>query len=77
MSFEEDQEVLVKYPLTQAQEDGPRAYWPWVTGYIVMECGDKEWEVCLTDPRLVTEDGDGEQWYPTCFRDSSEIQERA
>jgi hypothetical protein len=48
-----------------------------VTGYIVMECGDKEWEVCITDPRLVTEDGDGEQWYPTCFRDSSEIQERA
>lgn len=76
MTYEEDQKVLVRYPLTQAQEEGPRAAWPWVPGYIVRECGDNEWEVCLTDPRLVTEDGDGEQGFPTCFRDSSELRKQ-
>ena len=40
MTYEEDQEILVKYPLTMAQEDG-------------------------------------EQWFPTCFRDSSELQDRS
>jgi hypothetical protein len=64
MTYEEDQEVLTKFPLTQAQEDGPRAAWPWVPGYIIRECGDTEWEVCITDPRLAREDDDGEQWFP-------------
>lgn len=75
MTYSEDDEVLTLFPLTQAQEDGPRSEWPWVPGYVIRECGDSEWEICLTDERLAREQ-DGEQWYPTCFRDASEIRPR-
>jgi hypothetical protein len=76
MTYEEDQEILVKYPLTMAQEDGDRAAWPWLPGYILLACGPDEWEVCVTDDRVSWEE-DGEQWFPTCFRDSSELQDRS
>jgi hypothetical protein len=72
VTFEEDQEVLVRFPLTIAQEDGDRADWPWVAGRIARECGDNEWEVVVTDERMSWEEG-GQRWYPTCYRDSSEI----
>jgi len=76
MTFEEDQEVLVRYPLTQAQQDGPRSEWPWLPGWIARECGPDEWEVVVEDERLAWEEN-GERWFLACFRDSSEIQERA
>jgi hypothetical protein len=77
MTYEEDDEVLVKYPLTQAQEDGPRADWPWLPGWIARECGVDEWEVVIEDDRLAMLDEQGEVVYPVVFRDSSEIQDRS
>ena len=76
MSYEEDDEVLVKYPLTMAQKDGDRAAWPWLPGWIARECGPDEWEVVVEDERLAMEQA-GETIYPVCFRDSSELQGRS
>ena len=75
MTYAEDDEV--RYPLTQAQEDGDRSAWPWLPGWIARECGPDEWEVVVEDDRLATLDGQGEVVYPACYRDSSELQVRA
>ena len=76
MTYEEDQEVLVKYPLTMGQQDGDRSAWPWLPGWIARECGPDEWEVVVEAPELAMVQ-DGEVVYPVCFRDSSELQDRA
>ena len=76
MTYDEDDEVLVRYPLTQAQEDGDRSAWPWLPGWIARECGPDEWEVVVEDERLATEAG-REVVYPACYRDSSELQGRS
>jgi hypothetical protein len=73
MTFEEDQEVLVRYPLTAEAEHGDRSAWPWLPGWIARECGDNEYEVVVLDERLAVE-YEGETIHPVCFRDSSEIQ---
>jgi hypothetical protein len=75
MTFEEDMEVLVRYPLSAEAERGDRSAWPWLPGYIARECGDDEWEVVVLDERLTAE-YQGETVYPVCFRDSSELQAR-
>ena len=76
MSYEEDEEVLVRFPLTLAQEDGDRSAWPWLPGWIARECGPDEWEVVVEDERLAMKQ-DGEVVYPACYRDSSELQGRS
>lgn len=76
MSYEEDSEVLVKYPRTKEQEQGDRAAWPWLPGWIAGVCGPDEWEVCVETPELAAEH-DGETVYPCCFRDASEIRIRS
>lgn len=73
MTFEEDQEVLVRYPLTAEAERGDRSAWPWLNGWIAWECGDNESEVVVEDERLALE-YQGETVYPVRFRDSSESQ---
>ena len=75
MNFEEDQEVLVRYPLTAEAERGDRSEWPWLNGWIARECGDNEWEAVVEDERLAVE-YQGDLVYPVCFRDSSELQAR-
>ncbi len=70
--FPEDSWVQVRYPLTSEQEHGDRAGWPWLPGWVAARCGPDEWEICVQAPELATWH-DGEAWYPTCFRDSSEI----
>jgi len=72
--FPQDSWVEVPYPLTRDQEHADRAAWPWLPGpgWVVSVCGLDEWEVCVQAPELATQH-DGEDWYPTCFRDSSEI----
>ena len=77
MTYAEDDEVLVKFPLTQAQEDGDRSAWPWLPGWIARECGPDEWEVVVEDDRLATLDEQGDVVYPACYRDGSELQGRA
>jgi len=76
VDYSEDQEVLVRYPLTMAQKDGDRAAWPWLPGWIARECGPDEWEVVVEDERLAVEQ-DGETVYPVCFRNSGELQDRS
>ena len=75
MTFEEDQEVLVGYPLTREAERGDRSEWPWLNGWIARECGDNEWEVVVLDERLAAE-FQGQVVYAVCFRDGSELQPR-
>jgi hypothetical protein len=70
--FPEDSWVQVRYPLTAEQERGDRTAWPWLPGWVTAECGPDEWEICVQAPELATEH-DGETFYPTCFRDSSEL----
>ena len=77
MSYEENEEVLVRLPLTQAQEDGDRSARPWLPAWIARECGPDEWECVVEDERLAVLDEQRELWYPTCFRDSSELRGRA
>ena len=70
--FPEDSWVEVRYPLTSEQEHADRAAWPWLPGWVVSVCGPGEWEICVQAPELAIQH-DGGDWYPTCFRDSSEI----
>jgi hypothetical protein len=70
--FPEDSWVAVRYPLTAEQEHGDRAAWPWLPGWVAAECGPDEWEICVQAPELAVE-RDGETYYPTCFRESSEL----
>ena len=70
--FPEDSWVKVRYPLTREQVHADRAAWPWLPGWVGSVCGADEWEVGVQTPELATLH-DGEDWYPTCFRDSSEI----
>lgn len=71
-AFPEDSWVEVRFPLTSEQEHGDRDAWPWLPGWVVAECGGDEWEICVQASELATEH-EGETWYPTCFRDASEI----
>jgi hypothetical protein len=70
--FPEDSWVEIRYPVTREQEHADRAAWPWLPGWVVSVCGPDEWEICVQAPELAIWH-DGEDWYPTCFRDSSEI----
>jgi hypothetical protein len=70
--FREDSRVEVRYPLNNEQKDADRDGWPWLSGWVVPECGPDEWEICVQAPELAIQH-EGEAWYPVCFRDSSEI----
>ena len=73
MTFEEDDEVLVRYPLNAAAERGDRSEWPWLPGVVALLCGDNEYQIVVLDERLAVE-FQGQTVYPVCFRDSSELQ---
>ena len=84
MSYPEDTPVEVKFPLDKEQEHGDRTAWPWLPGWVTEVCGPDEWQVMVQAPGLgVLEDGtpagpdvpEDEQFFPLCFRDSSEIRE--
>ena len=72
MSFPEDSWVEVRYPLTSEQEHADRAAWPWLTGWVVSQCGPDEWEICVQAPGLARQ-LEGETVYPVCFWDASEL----
>ena len=56
MSFPDDSEVEVRYPLTPEQEAGDRAAWPWLPGRVVQQCGPDEWQICVQAPELAIPD---------------------
>ena len=72
MSFPDDSDVEVRYPLTAEQEAGDREAWPWLPGTVVEQCGPDEWYVQVDAEELATV-RDGERSYPACFRDASEL----
>ena len=80
--FSDDSRVEVRYPRTRQEEVGDGSEWPWLPGSILGQCGPDEWHVCVEVRALVTlDDGcpapagtaDGDLFYPSCFRDASEI----
>ena len=75
MSFPDDSEVEVRYPLTAEQEHDDRESWPWLPGRIEQQCGPDEWQICVQAPELAVPDADGEATYPLCFREASELAE--
>jgi len=79
--WHEDDSVEVRYPLPDSNQQD-RSSWPWLPGTVLEVCGPDEWLICVKAYELATlEDGspphrdtsDYELFYPTCFRDSSEI----
>ena len=66
--------VMVRYPLTPEQEQGDRASWPWLPGWIYARVGDDEWEVVIQMEELGRQDDDGAMLYPSVFRSAEEIQ---
>jgi hypothetical protein len=79
-----DKAVEVKFPLTPEQEHGDRNAWPWLPGWVAEVCGPNEWQIVVQAPGLGrTEAGeipgpgvpDDELFFPSCFRDASEIRE--
>ncbi|MGH3194529.1 MAG: hypothetical protein ACRDOH_33845 [Streptosporangiaceae bacterium] len=82
MSFPEDSRVETRYPLVSEQEHGAREAWPGLPGWVVSVCRPGEWEICVQEPSLGRlEDGsipgpevpEAGQFFPVCFRDSSEL----
>jgi hypothetical protein len=70
--FPEDSRVQVRYPLTVEQERGERGAWPWLPGRVAAECGPGKWQIRVQAPEVAVE-SDGETFYPSCFRESSEL----
>ncbi len=70
--FPEESQVMVRYPLTAIQAEGPREAWSWLPGTVVNVCGPDEWQVVVESDELQFEE-DGEMVFPLCFRDSTEI----
>lgn len=76
--FPEDGPVLVRFPVTAAQE-ADREEWPWVPGTILGQCGPDEWHVVidgrddLAEPDPDAPADPAARLYPACFRDSSEL----
>ena len=66
--------------------DVPRESWPWLPGVIEQQCGPDEWQVTVL-ARQVAELQDGTRapegtpdeqlYYPSCFRDASELRPQA
>ena len=77
MSFPDDSDVEVRYPLTPEQGAGDRAAWPWLPGWVIGQCGPGEWEIGVQAEELMVPDGVGDPTYPTCFRDASELRPRS
>ena len=69
-AYPEDTPVLVRFPLP-GQSSTDRDSWPWLRGTITAVCGEDEWQVIVTDPRL-----EQNGTYPLAYRDASELRHR-
>jgi hypothetical protein len=68
--FPDETTVWTPYPL--ADDGNNRELWPWLQGTVLGQCGPDEWHIVIDAPELI-EHGDGYDWSPACFRDSSEL----
>ena len=69
-AYPEDTPVLVRFPLP-GQSSTDRDSWPWLRGTITAVCGEDEWQVIVTDPRM-----EQNGTYPLAHRDASELRHR-
>jgi hypothetical protein len=84
--FPDDSPVWVWYPPKRDMgAENPERDWAWLPGSILGQCGSDEWHVVVEARELVTlADGsrapegtpDRNLYYPTCYRDASEIRPR-
>lgn len=73
--FPDDTAVQVRHPLT-ADDTGENA-WPWMAGLVLGRLAPDEWEIVVTDDRLVEGlDADGDPVYLVCYRAAEAIRLR-
>jgi hypothetical protein len=63
--------VYTRYPLPGQEEN--REYWAWMPGTVAERCAPDEWLIFMEHPAAAEFDEEGELYYPSVFRDSSEI----
>ncbi|MEU0569253.1 hypothetical protein ABZ297_28295 [Nonomuraea sp. NPDC005983] len=67
--------VQVRHPLTEDDKD--EKSWPWLPGLVLGMVAPGEWEIVVTDDRLVEGlDADGDPAYPVCYRAAGAIRLR-
>jgi hypothetical protein len=71
--YPDDSIVEVRFPLTQAQSEGPRELCPWVRGTVIGQGDRNEWHVVMDGEESLGEEENGEIYYPACFRGLTEI----
>jgi hypothetical protein len=70
--FPDETLVQVRHPLVEGDED--EKSWPWLAGMMVGMVAPGEWEIVVTDDRLVEGlDADGTPVYPVCRRAAEAI----
>ncbi|MER6005899.1 hypothetical protein ABT120_45655 [Nonomuraea angiospora] len=68
--------VQVRHPLTE-NDDKDEASWPWLPGLVLGMVAAGEWEIVVTDDRLVEGlDAGGDPVYPVCYRAAEAIRLR-
>ncbi|MFK4084150.1 hypothetical protein ACI2LF_08600 [Kribbella sp. NPDC020789] len=71
--YPDESRVRTPYPLTEDDNTwAKRDDWPWLQGTVLGQCGPNEWHIRIDTPELI-EHGDGYEWSPACFRNSSEL----
>jgi hypothetical protein len=72
--FPDDTAVQVRHPLGVGDTATDPEAWPWLPGLVLGQTGADEWEIVVTDDRLVEGlDADGDPVYPVCYRDRQAI----
>ncbi|TMR08271.1 hypothetical protein ETD86_48495 [Nonomuraea turkmeniaca] len=67
--------MQVRHPLVEGDED--EKSWPWLAGMVVGMVAPGEWEIVVTDDRLVEGlDAGGNPVYPVCCRAAAAIRLR-
>ncbi|MGP4102788.1 hypothetical protein [Nonomuraea sp. KM90] len=70
--FPDASPVQVRHPLTAGDTD--EASWPWLPGLVVGMVAPGEWDIVVTDDRLVEGlDADGHPVHPVCRRAAEAI----
>jgi hypothetical protein len=75
----------VRFPRSQAEEQGNRSAWPWLAGVIQQRVGEDEWQVAVVDrevaeledvPTPPPDAPEEDLYWPLAFRDRSEVRLR-
>ncbi len=66
-----DSHVWTPFPLPDSDNFWDQD-WPWLLGTVLGQCGPDEWHIVIDAPDVM-EHGDGYDWWPACFRNSTEL----